>query len=223
MSRPRIEYTSPNFDPRSKGICIDMLVIHYTGMLTAGAALGRLCDPEARVSAHYFIEENGQVFQLVDEEKRAWHAGVSHWRGHTNINDRSIGVELVNPGHEFGYRPFPESQMRALIDLSTDILARRTIPACNVVGHSDVAPARKRDPGELFNWQALAAAGVGAWPKRASGKDLNHVSLLRQIGYDVDNVELAVIAFQRRYRQDRVDGVCDAETLQLLAAVAEMT
>ena len=200
-----------------------MLVIHYTGMTSGAAALARLCDSSAKVSAHYLIEEDGRVFQLVDEGNRAWHAGVSCWFGNNNLNDRSIGIELVNPGHEFGYRSFPEAQMQALIGLSRDILARYSITARNVVGHSDVAPTRKKDPGELFDWQALAAAGIGLWPVKGKKSDLEPTVLLKQIGYNVDALEPVLKAFQRRYRPHRVDGICDKETLGLLAAVASMT
>jgi len=216
------KHLSPNFDVRSNGISIDMLVIHYTGMTSGAAALARLCDSTAKVSAHYLIEEDGRVFQLVDEGNRAWHAGVSCWFGNNNLNDRSIGIELVNPGHEFGYRSFPEAQMQALIGLSRDILARYSITARNVVGHSDVAPTRKKDPGELFDWQALAAAGIGLWPVKGNNSDLKPTVLLTQIGYSVDTLELALKAFQRRYRPHRVDGICDKETFGLLAAVASM-
>ena len=223
MNYAMTKHLSPNFDVRSNGISIDMLVIHYTGMTSGAAALARLCDSTAKVSAHYLIEEDGRVFQLVDEGNRAWHAGVSCWFGNNNLNDRSIGIELVNPGHEFGYRSFPEAQMQALIGLSRDILARYSITARNVVGHSDVAPTRKKDPGELFDWQALAAAGIGLWPVKGNNSDLKPIVLLTQIGYSVDTLELALKAFQRRYRPHRVDGICDKETFGLLAAVASMT
>mgnify|MGYP001211294539 FL=1 len=223
MNYAMTKHLSPNFDVRSNGISIDMLVIHYTGMTSGAAALARLCDSTAKVSAHYLIEEDGRVFQLVDEGNRAWHAGVSCWFGNNNLNDRSIGIELVNPGHEFGYRSFPEAQMQALIGLSRDILARYSITARNVVGHSDVAPTRKKDPGELFDWQALAAAGIGLWPVKGNNSDLKPTVLLTQIGYSVDTLELALKAFQRRYRPHRVDGICDKETFGLLAAVASMT
>ena len=223
MSYPMTKHLSPNFDVRSNGMSIDMLVIHYTGMTSGAAALARLCDPKAKVSAHYLIEEDGRIFQLVDEGNRAWHAGVSCWFGNNNLNDRSIGIELVNPGHEFGYRPFPEAQMQALIGLSRDILARYPIAARNVVGHSDVAPTRKKDPGELFDWRGLAAAGIGLWPVKGNNSDLEPTVLLTQIGYNVDTLELALKAFQRRYRPHRVDGICDKETFGLLAAVASMT
>lgn len=156
-----VQHPSPNFNDRPEGVAIDTLVLHYTGMKSAEAALERMCDPAAEVSAHYMIDEDGVVTQLVDEEKRAWHAGVSHWRGNDNLNHNSIGIELVNPGHEFGYRPFPEVQMQALIPLCQAILERHHIPAHHVVGHSDIAPDRKEDPGELFDWERLAEQGIG--------------------------------------------------------------
>ena len=165
MTRHR---SSLSFDARPDGIRIDMLVLHYTGMESAEAALARLRDPAARVSAHYLIDEDGRVARLVEERERAWHAGVASWRGAADINARSIGIELVNPGHEFGYRPFPEAQMAALIELAGDILARfPDIRPRNVVAHSDVAPTRKMDPGELFDWRLLAEYGIGLWPDEA--------------------------------------------------------
>ena len=223
MSSQVTDHPSPNFGARPDGIVIDMLVIHYTGMRTGATALKRLCDPAAEVSAHYLIEEDGRLFRLVDEAERAWHAGVGLWRGDSNINDRSIGIELVNPGHEYGYRPFPAAQMAALIGLAGDILARHPIPAQNVVGHSDVAPMRKRDPGELFDWRALAAAGIGAWPDAPGDGDGGDVgALLTDIGYDSSDLELALVAFQRRYLPARVDGNLDADVLNQLAAVAAL-
>src|SRR5215468_7605155 len=160
----RVDMPSPNHDDRG-GVAIDMLVLHYTGMQSAKVALDRLCDPVAKVSAHYSIDEDGTVYSHVPEARRAWHAGVSFWAGATDINARSIGIELVNPGHTCGYRPFPEAQMRALEELARSILARHSIPAHRVLGHSDVAPARKIDPGELFDWRRLARAGIGLWPE----------------------------------------------------------
>ena len=223
MSSQVTDHPSPNFGARPDGIVIDMLVIHYTGMRTGATALKRLCDPAAEVSAHYLIEEDGRLFRLVDEAERAWHAGVGLWRGDSNINDRSIGVELVNPGHEYGYRPFPAAQMAALIELAGDILTRHPIPAQNVVGHSDVAPMRKQDPGELFDWRALAAAGIGAWPDAPGDGDGGDVgALLTDIGYDSSDLELALVAFQRRYLPARVDGKLDADVLNQLAAVAAL-
>ena len=154
---------SPNYTDRTMGP-IDMLVLHYTGMASSEDALARLCDPAAQVSAHYLIDEDGQIYQLVVEEKRAWHAGVSCWAGEQDINSRSIGIELVNPGHDLGYRNFPELQMRRLAELGHEILLRHPIPPHRVLGHSDVAPGRKRDPGELFDWEWLAGQGIGLWP-----------------------------------------------------------
>jgi N-acetylmuramoyl-L-alanine amidase len=220
-------YRSPNFGPRPAVTPIDMLVIHYTGMPTAAAALARLVDPASRVSAHYVIDEDGTLHALVDEAMRAWHAGESFWRGRTDVNSRSIGIELVNPGHEFGYRPFPEAQMASLIALVRDIVARHPIPPINVVGHSDVAPRRKTDPGELFDWPRLAAAGTGLWPEPA-GRDAgpakgNATVWLAAIGYETVDPGQSVAAFQRRFRPARVDGRADGETLGLLRAMAEKT
>ena len=202
-----------------------MLVLHYTGMKDAEAALARLCDPAAKVSAHYVIDEEGTVFALVDERCRAWHAGAASWRGHGDVNGRSLGIELVNPGHEFGYRAFADAQMAALGDLARDILARHAIPPRNVVGHSDVAPRRKRDPGELFDWARLAAGGIGLWPtacepRAAEGAEV--AARLAAFGYETDDLEATVRAFQRRFRQARVDGAADAETVGLLDAVLRL-
>ena len=224
-------HPSPNHGPRPDGQEIDMLVLHYTGMQSGGAALARLCDPAAEVSAHYLIEEDGTVLQLVPEHRRAWHAGVSIWRGHTDINSRSVGIELVNPGHVWGYRPFPEAQIRALVPLCQGIMARHGIPARNVVAHSDIAPDRKEDPGELFPWAQLAAAGLGLWPravdspKGAATPEAQSVQAgLAAFGYGValtgkpgPDTRNLVLAFQRRFRPERLDGVFDAECAVLLA------
>jgi len=220
QSRP-----SPNHDERPQDAPVDMLVLHYTGMGSAEAALERLCDPTAKVSTHYLIDEDGDVHQLVAENRRAWHAGVSSWRGHTDINARSIGIELVNPGHEFGLKPYPEDQMMALEVLAIDILQRYPIPQRNVVGHSDVAPRRKTDPGELFDWQGLADLGIGLWPEEVVSRVLGEVetrTLLREFGYETEDVKKTVEAFQRRFRPSRIDGVMDAETGGLLKALSEM-
>ena len=235
VSRP-----SPNFNERT-GIGVpDMLILHYTGMQTGEAAMARLTDAAARVSAHYTVEEDGTVFSHVEEQKRAWHAGVSSWRGHTDINSRSIGIEIVNPGHEFGYRAFPAAQIVAVVELSRGILSRHRIPARNVVGHSDVAPARKEDPGELFPWQLLAREGIGLWPvlRPVSGENLLPgmsgeavVRLQRDLqafGYGLEETgvfdeatRLVVVAFQRHFRPSRLDGVADGETQALLEALLE--
>ncbi len=218
--------TSPNFDDRPAGVPIDMLVLHYTGMKTAAEALERLCDPAAKVSAHYMIDTNGDVRLLVDESMRAWHAGVAFWRGHTDINARSIGIELVNPGHEFGYSPFPESQMNALIDLAGGILARHTIEARNVVGHSDIAPRRKTDPGELFDWQRLAGAGTGLWPTVSETGEADPAKIkemLSRYGYEIEDVTASLTAFQRHFRPEPLNGLADRDTggrLQSLLAQA---
>ncbi|MGB0749902.1 MAG: N-acetylmuramoyl-L-alanine amidase [Magnetospiraceae bacterium] len=206
---------SPNHGPRPEGTPIDMLVLHYTGMETAAAALNRLCDPAAEVSAHYMIQEDGAILQLVPEDRRAWHAGASFWRGHSDVNSRSIGIEIVNPGHEFGYRPFPEAQIAAVAALCGDLLSRHAIPARNVVGHSDVAPRRKQDPGELFPWQRLADAGIGLWPPalETDRSAAQAPDLLAEIGYETVDLAATLSAFQRRYHPRQITGAPDAETL----------
>ncbi len=211
---------SPNHDARPDGAPIDMLVLHYTGMQTGAAALARLRDPAAGVSAHYVVEEDGRVFALVDESRRAAHAGVSFWRGHTGLNARSIGIEIVNPGHEHGYRDFPVLQMAALADLCEAILARHPIPPRNVVGHSDIAPDRKQDPGELFDWQGLASQGIGVWPRAPAAPVPDITAALGAIGYR-DDLPLPVLitAFQRHWRPARVDGIADEETRAMIGAV----
>jgi N-acetylmuramoyl-L-alanine amidase len=158
-----IECPSPNFDARPPGQAVDLLLLHYTGMASATAALARMCDESAKVSAHYCIDEDGTRYRLVPEDECAWHAGLASWAGAQDINARAIGVELVNPGHEFGYRPFPEAQMASLIELARDILARHPIPAGRVLGHSDVAPLRKGDPGERISppWSPPSSATSG--------------------------------------------------------------
>jgi len=217
-----IDTPSPNHEPRADGLAVDMLVVHYTGMTSAEAALERLCDPAAKVSAHFLIDEDGAVHRLVAEDRRAWHAGVSAWRGETDVNRRSIGIELVNPGHEYGYRPFPQAQMGAFRALAAEILSRHPIPARNVVGHSDVAPARKSDPGEFFDWRGLAADGIGLWPEEADMLELDasHLSaLLADIGYDTQDLVATVRAFQRHYRPERANGRIDPETARLIAGL----
>jgi N-acetylmuramoyl-L-alanine amidase len=220
-----IERPSPNYNGRPAGKSIDLLVIHYTGMPDAEAALQRLTDPDAQVSSHYLVDEAGRIYRLVDESRRAWHAGVSYWAGERDINGVSIGIELANPGHEFGYRPFAEPQMIALIALCQGVLARHPVPACRVLGHSDVAPARKIDPGELFDWPRLAASGIGQWPRPTEGpSDLASVQkALARFGYEVlpsggmdEATRLALCAFQRHFRPTRIDGILDDETRSLL-------
>jgi N-acetylmuramoyl-L-alanine amidase len=230
---------SPNFDARVKPP--DMIVLHYTGMPTGEAALARLRDPAAKVSSHYLVEEDGRIFRLVPEERRAWHAGVSSWKGRENLNGVSIGVEIVNPGHEFGYRPFPEAQIAAVLDLVADIRTRWTIEDNQIVGHSDIAPERKEDPGELFPWKRLAEAGHGYWVEvpAAPGAPIGEGETgpgvfafqagLTRLGYDCapsgeyDARTSAVVrAFQRHWRPERVDGIADGETRARLIALLRL-
>ena len=222
---------SPNHDARPGGQPIDTLVLHYTGMRSAEEAITRLRDPAARVSSHYVVEEDGTVWRLVHEARRAWHAGVSSWRGHEALNGRSLGIEIVNPGHEWGYRPFPALQMAAVCDLCLEVLARHPIAPRDVVAHSDIAPDRKEDPGELFDWEGLAANGVGLWPAGVAGDDPGRpadaearaAGLLAAVGYRPDLPPAVLLAaFQRHWRPARVDGVADAGTLARLAAVARL-
>jgi len=214
---------SPNQDDRPADAPIDMLVLHYTGMRTGAAAIERLRDPAAKVSAHYVVEEDGTVFRLVPEERRAWHAGVSHWRGASGLNGRSIGIEIVNPGHDWGYRAFPALQMAAVCDLCLGILARHPVPPINVVAHSDIAPDRKQDPGELFDWEGLAANGVGLWPAAAAAPAGDPAVLLAAIGYCTDlPLPVLLSAFQRHWRPARVDGIADPGTLARLAGVVAL-
>ncbi len=227
-----IPYPSPNYDDRPEGVKVKYLILHYTGMDTGKAALDRLCDEAAKVSAHYLIEEDGRVFSLVPEDKRAWHAGLSSWEGERDINGYSIGVELVNPGHDSpgykgDYRPFPEAQMTALIDLCRGILTRHDIKPWHVLGHSDVAPTRKCDPGELFDWQRLAEAGIGVWPVKAdkkqsiAGNAASFQERLSLYGYEFDGHndfpgQRIVTAFQRHFRPLDISGDIDDECRQIL-------
>ncbi len=220
-----IDQASPNADARPEGLAVDMLVLHYTGMETAAAAIERLCSPAAKVSAHYLIDEDGTTVRLVPESARAWHAGVSFWRGNTDINGRSIGIELVNPGHEFGYRPFPDAQMSALKELAGDLLARHPIPARNVVGHSDVAPTRKMDPGELFDWRGLAAAGIGVWPEEGEMLPTDReaiAGMLACVGYETTDLFASLRAFQRHFRPERVTGRIDFATVRRLSGLVDL-
>ena len=213
------ETPSPNFNARDGRI--SMVVLHYTGMESAEAAIERLCDPAAEVSAHYLIEEDGAVHRLVPEHKRAWHAGRSCWRGITDVNSASVGIELVNPGHEFGYRPFPDEQMAALLPLLADIVTRHDIPRANVVGHSDVAPARKTDPGELFDWDLIAHHRLALPRPRVTSpspfpNDGAFLLALERWGYDITDAPAAVRAFQRRWRPHIIDGMVDGEISAIL-------
>jgi N-acetylmuramoyl-L-alanine amidase len=234
---------SPNFDARRGPP--DMLVLHYTGMQTAEAAIARLCDPEAKVSAHYVVDEDGSILKLVPEERRAWHAGRGVWLGETDCNAASIGIEIVNPGHEFGYRDFPEVQVDAVISLIADIRTRWTIPDNRIIAHSDLAPERKQDPGERFPWKRLAGAGHGLWfepaqervaalgvPLKVGDEGLGVIVLragLHRLGYglppggDYDEAtRMTVGAFQRHWRPAQVDGVADGETRATLMGVLQL-
>ncbi|MDB5421248.1 MAG: N-acetylmuramoyl-L-alanine amidase [Brevundimonas sp.] len=238
-----IDAPSPNFNERRSPP--DMLVLHYTGMTTGEAALARLRDPEAKVSAHYLVEEDGRVFALVPEERRAWHAGRGVWQGETDVNAASIGIEIVNPGHEFGYRAFPQAQVQAVIALIADIRSRWTIPDARIIAHSDMAPDRKDDPGELFPWRDLAAAGHGLWFEPAQeriaalggflqvGDEGIGVVVMRsglhRLGYGLqpgstydEETATTIRAFQRHWRPTRVDGVADGETRATLMGVLQL-
>ena len=227
---------SPNFNERRDGRLPDMLILHYTGMPTAEGALDWLARAESEVSSHYFVFEDGRVVQLVPESARAWHAGKSFWKGETDINSASIGVEIANPGHPGGLPDFPPTQIAAVIGLCRDIIARNAIAPERVLAHSDVAPVRKIDPGENFPWAALADAGIGHWVEPAplgggrffqqgdSGPPVEALqAMLALYGYDVPvsseycaRTRGVVEAFQRHYRQQRVDGVADASTIDTL-------
>lgn len=246
MTSGFVDRPSPNQGPRKSGsedvsdASISLIVLHYTGMQSCEDALTRLCDPDAQVSAHYLIDEDGTIYQMVPESQRAWHAGKSFWRGISDVNSASIGIELVNPGHEYGYQPFPSRQIEALTTLCRDIMDRHGIRASDVIGHSDVAPGRKLDPGELFPWQDLATSGIGVWPPEPTPAqaqdDADFWAHLAAIGYACPGQELAdhsildpetgrldvVTAFQRRFRPWHITGDADPETMSLVAAVAEL-
>ena len=213
------ELPSPNWDERA--LPVTMVVLHYTEMERA-AALERLTDPDAKVSAHYFISEEGEVVRLVDEDKRAWHAGASYWRGHKDVNSASVGIELDHPGHGLGYREFADAQIEALVPLLNDIVRRHDIPRANVVGHSDVAPARKTDPGELFPWDRLAEYRLCLpRPEKLElgdpfDNDGAFYLALERFGYDITEGRKAVEAFQRRWRPERIDGEIDGEVRAIL-------
>ena len=236
-----IDRPSPNFNERVGEGVPDILVMHYTGMQSCEAAVTRLTDAASRVSSHYTVDEDGTIYRHVAENMRGWHAGVSHWRGETDINSRSIGIEIVNPGHEFGYRAFPDVQIDAVIRLSQGIVSRHAIPKRNVIGHSDIAPGRKTDPGELFPWRHLAQAGLGVWveakPSREAslarpdtGARVGDLQMaLRRYGYGLEitsvydePTEIVVSAFQRHFRPALFDGVADAETQGILRALNDL-
>jgi N-acetylmuramoyl-L-alanine amidase len=225
-----------NIEPRRDGMRPTMLILHYTGTPTAELAIDWLCAAESRVSCHYHVDEDGSILQMVSEAMRAWHAGESCWAGETDINSASIGIEIHNPGHGLDYRDFPEAQMRAVEALSLDIIARHGIRPENVLAHSDVAPSRKRDPGEKFDWARLAGIGIGHWVAPAPikgdagfglGDEGRVITRLQQAladyGYGIDvngmfdeTMEFVVAAFQRHFRPARVDGRADHSTIDTL-------
>jgi N-acetylmuramoyl-L-alanine amidase len=227
---------SPNFGQRAGGVRPSMIVLHYTGMVSGQAAEDWLCNLDSQVSSHYLVHVDGAVVQFVPEAERAWHAGKSFWRGLSDINSASIGVEIVNPGHEFGYVDFPRNQMDAVIELCRSITARHAIAPEMLLGHSDVAPGRKVDPGERFNWRMLSKAGLGHYvapspirdgsakaPISTTGDVLRLQSMLQQYGYGLEatgqydaRTQTVVAAFQQHFRQRRVDGVADHSTLRTL-------
>ena len=230
-----------NREPRRKGLKPDLLLLHYTGMGSAAAAIDWLTRAESRVSCHYAVDEHGVITQMVAEEERAWHAGLSHWAGEDDINSCSIGIEIHNPGHQIDYWDFSPRQMDAVEELCADIVRRRRITPGRVLGHSDVAPRRKDDPGEKFDWRRLALAGVGLWVEPApigsdtgldagSHGEAEHTAIaglqrrLQGIGYGVaangvydEDMRRVVLAFQRHWRQALVDGRADASTIETLA------
>ena len=217
-----IETPSPNFDERT--LPVSLLVLHYTGMPDAQSAIAWMANPDSKVSAHYVVMEDGNIVRMVDESKRAWHAGQSFWRGISDVNSASIGIEIVNPGHEWGYRAFPDKQIDVLVPLIHDIMQRHRITRGNVVGHSDIAPARKQDPGELFPWGKLARLRL-ALPRPTRNlmdphwSDGGFMLALERFGYDIAEPEAAVTAFQRRFRPEQIDGVIDGECRAILLAL----
>jgi N-acetylmuramoyl-L-alanine amidase len=234
---------SPNHGERKPGMKLNMLVLHYTGMSTAEAAISHLCSPASEVSAHYVVLEDGHIVQCVPEQRRAWHAGQSSWEGETDINSCSIGIEIVNPGHDAGYPDFPKRQIAAVTALCRSILTRYRIPAERVLAHSDVAPTRKHDPGEKFPWRTLHSSGIGLWVKPAPivpggtiyvlGENNPAIKemqeLLNRYGYAVTptgyldgNTRDAIAAFQRHFRPEKVDGVFDISTLETLRSLVAL-
>ncbi len=227
---------SPNHGERAGGLKPDMIILHYTGMATAAAALDWLCRDESQVSSHYFVHEDGRVDQLVAEDRRAWHAGKSNWKGESDINSRSIGIEIANAGHPGGLPDFPSIQIDAVVELCRNCGERWSIAPERVLAHSDIAPIRKVDPGEKFPWERLHSGGVGHWVPPApigggrffqrgdQGQPVEAVqTMLSLYGYGIEvtgvfceKTEGAVAAFQRHFRPSQVDGIADVSTLDTL-------
>lgn len=210
-----INSPSPNFDDREEGSQINVLMLHYTGMKSGQEALDRLRCKEAGVSSHYLVEEDGRIFQLVEDEKRAWHAGISCWRGRSAVNHVSIGIEIVNPGHEHGYREFSDVQMQSVTNLSQNIIEKFDIPARNVIGHSDVAPSRKEDPGELFDWKGLAWEGIGIWPEVGKIKNPAEIIVKPETeSFDVAQVQKKLLEYGYHIRVDGCYGEKTEKTIK---------
>ena len=230
-----VRISSPNFNERAEDIPLQYIVLHYTGMKSGEDALTRLTDKDAQVSCHYMIEEDGRVVQLVDDAKRAWHAGESQWRGITDMNSASLGIELVNPGHQFGYKSFPKAQIKSLIELMQLLIKKHKLSGTLApLAHADIAPLRKEDPGELFPWQELAEAGLGLWP-RPLKEDYGHAEdsevqrVLKALGYDCPETEAydrktraVIVAFQRRYEPLNLTGTPEPETVARMRALLRL-
>lgn len=215
-------FFSPNFNDRAEGSRIDWIIVHYTDLPTFQESLEILISDKSQVSAHYLVGESGEVFQLVDEDKRAWHAGQSYWRGVRDLNSHTIGIEIQNPGHSHGYRDFPQIQIDAVMQLCKDIQKRHHMGKDCLWGHADIAPARKQDPGHLFPWEYFAKEGLGLWPLKDNNKTISEneaLNLLSKIGYDPDFPQESILAFQRHFRPNLMDGILDSETLNLMGRV----
>lgn len=234
MNAVILQSPSPNYNARASGKTIRHIILHYTGMPEPDMSRAQLCDPKSEVSAHYLIERTGQIWQLVPESERAWHAGISYWQGETDMNSVSVGIELVNRGHQWGYQEFPSGQITACVELVRGIMERHAIPPRHILAHSDIAPQRKEDPGELFPWQELAQQGIGFWPKDHT--EVNNTpplsltearALLRRIGYDCSQdgeydmpLRRVLLAFQRHWLPHHLSGLADTKTATRLRAVA---
>lgn len=220
-----ITLETPNFNDRKTDV-IDMIVLHYTGTESLNDAITRLCRKKYEVSAHYLVAVNGDIYQMVAEEYRAWHAGVSYWRGETDINSRSIGIEIDNKGHDYGYNDYPDIQIASVVGLCKNLIEKYGIPPLNIVGHSDIAPSRKKDPGEKFPWHLLAMNGIGICPEIAADAvipdDFDYIKALNAIGYDITDIDATITAFKRRYVQDDVTAEMTSVTKQKIFALYQI-
>ena len=220
------KYRSPNFNPRENTNLLDTIIIHYTGMKNAELALNHLCNKDSKVSAHYFINEDGKIWQLVDDFDVAWHAGVSKWLNRKNLNDTSIGIELVNPGHQYGYKVFSENQYKSLEKLIETLVIKYDIKKDRILGHSDIAPSRKLDPGEKFDWHRLAKKGLAIWPAKilsvpeSMESDKLLYNLLYEIGYDVKNhFKPSLLAFKRHFIPNNIDADANEKLINIAYSV----